>query len=223
MAKGSPDYWSTQSNFLSGLISAIKASITSGGELFGVMDSLDGKLDGVINLTDLKADMVTALANLLGIETSVETGGNLIAAIDILDGTMDGKLTLSELNSSSVKTNLDTTNTKLQTSITRLDTTILRLIDIIAVAGDTADNTETLTTLNYMDVSGCVVICEESQVEVTLIAHRNNTNSIRIYNSSTCGGSIMRYLTAGQIVKWGPVGSKITVSSSGGTQKLAVI
>ena len=77
--------------------------------------------------------------------TGLGSGSDLLDALDALDGTMDGKLTLSQLNTSSVKTNLDTSNTKLQTSIDKL---------ILAITQLTGIHTDTTDMINFATASG---------------------------------------------------------------------
>ncbi len=109
------------------------------------------------------------------------TGGDLLDALDALDGTMDGKLTLSELNTSSVKTNLDTSNTKLQTSIDKL---ILAITQLTGIHSDTTD----MIAYSSEDTSGSSI-----QSVVSLISSENVTrNLLKITNTSGESAGVSR-------------------------------
>jgi hypothetical protein len=71
MAKGSTDYWLTQSNFLPALIAQIKDAVIEGSALINRLDAIDGGLDGVINLDQLNSEECSLLGQLLGISESV--------------------------------------------------------------------------------------------------------------------------------------------------------
>ena len=124
--------------------------------------------------------------------TGLGTGSDLIDALDALDGTMDGKLTLSELNTSSVKTNLDTSNTKLQTSIDKL---VLAITQLTGIHSDTTDMIDFATDSGngYVYDDGWYLIASSNGRRISLAItasnpgtfSRNGTGSAGSFGSGT--------------------------------------
>ena len=102
MATGSTDYWFTQANFLSSLMSAVKDTLTPGGSLMTLLDSMDGKLDAAVDLSTLEAAQAAALTKLTGIEAGVIPIADIVTAVDNLDGKLDGSIDLTGLNADMV-------------------------------------------------------------------------------------------------------------------------
>ncbi|GAJ07924.1 unnamed protein product, partial [marine sediment metagenome] len=99
MACGSEDYWMTKGNFMVGIMQAMQVALGEDGALKLALDSLDGHLDGVIDLSALNDETVGLLAKLTGINTNLLTDSDLLKKLDNLDGKVDGKLDVSKLTS----------------------------------------------------------------------------------------------------------------------------
>jgi len=126
MATGSPDYWATRENRMNSIISAMAASIAEGGALVTALDSMDAKLDGVIDLGKLTNDETGLLAKLFTIDTVDGDGKNLLTKLDALDGKVDGQMDLSNLTNDETGLlaklfTIDTVDADGQNLLTKLD------------------------------------------------------------------------------------------------------
>lgn len=98
MASGSIDYWVTIDNWMYSLLTIVKDAVKENGLIQTAIDSMDGKLDGVVNLETLTEAQTVYLAKMFLTDTVDGNGKNLLTKLDSLDGAPDGKLDLTALN-----------------------------------------------------------------------------------------------------------------------------
>jgi hypothetical protein len=209
MAKGSPDYWVTQTNFLPNIISEIFDAVLAGNTYMAKLDSIDGKLDNQITLDGLNSSQCELLATLLGIPTAGFSDADLLAKLDALDGTMDGKLDLSQLNGSNVVSNLATCITHLSDIVSgistgtnpKLDTAITNLASVITA----------LTTGTNPKLDSAI-----TNLASVITALTTGTNP-KLDSAITNLASVITVLTTGTNPK---LDSAITALSSGTNPKL---
>lgn len=227
MAKGSADYWLTQSNFLPALVTTIKDALIENSALINKLDAIDSKLDGQITLTQLNSVQCDLLAKLTGIDTSLLTGSDLLNKLDILDGTMDGKLDLTQLNASSVKTNLDTVITNLVSTVnnlaslmTKMDTSISNLNTVVSTLATHTNKFDTLIakgveTYNVTVYTGCSVLAGAWPARTTIKITNTVAHTLCVYLTGDCSGEYIA-LTVNQFLISHFVGT-ISAKCLGGT------
>lgn len=180
MASGSEDYWMTQTRLIGNLLDQIYASLTAGGDLMTLLDLLDGKFDGTLDLDGLDTDITILLANLLGIETSVETGGDLITKLDNLDGKADGKLDLNALKTMDIFYDDGESKSRLELTIDKLTATVTNLATIITSLATINTTAAANRYANWGKVgSGYRTVSDDATSRsVTVRAHSNNSQNI---------------------------------------------
>lgn len=143
MATGSPDYWATRTNRMNSILAAIAASLEEGGALVTALDSMDGKLDGIVDLTKLSDDETGLLAKLFRIDTVDGDGKNLLTKLDALDGKIDGQMDLDKMEAMSIFFDSGASKPRLQLAVENLDGTIGTLItklgELVGIHSDTSD------------------------------------------------------------------------------------
>ncbi|GAI06436.1 unnamed protein product, partial [marine sediment metagenome] len=102
MSTGSPDYWATLDNRMNSILSLISASVAEGGALYNALDSMDTKLNGVVELAGLSEEQIVLLGKLFSVDTVDDDGRNLLTKLDALDGKIDGVMNLDKLETMTV-------------------------------------------------------------------------------------------------------------------------
>lgn len=165
MASGSEDYWSTTSRLLATLIEAIKASVSPGGTLISALDGLDGKLDGLLTVSELTDVQAVLLSELLDININLASGSDILNALDSLDGKMDSFITLEDITA---------VQAELLGKLTGIDTSLLtgsNLLDALDALDGKVDGRLTLAELNTSAVkSNLDIVCTRLNTTISYLS-----------------------------------------------------
>ena len=136
MASGSKDYWTTKDNWMYSLLTIVKEAVKENGLIHTALDSMDGKLDGVVNLETLTEAQTVYLAKMFLTDTVDGNGKNLLTKLDALDGVADGKLDLSQMQTFDIFYDSVAGKSRLEQSIAQL---VLTVEELVGVHSDTTD------------------------------------------------------------------------------------
>ena len=134
MPSGSKDYWSTKDNWLYSLLTIVKDAVKDGGLIQIALDSMDGKLDGFIDLATLTEAQTVYLAKMFLTDTVDGGGLNLLTKLDALDGVEDGRLDLSLMQTFDIFYDSVAGKSRLELSIDEL---VLAVAELVGVHTDT--------------------------------------------------------------------------------------
>ncbi len=134
MPSGSKDYWSTKDNWLYSLLTIVKDAVKDGGLIQIALDSMDGKLDGFIDLATLTEAQTVYLAKMFLTDTVDGGGLNLLTKLDALDGVEDGRLDLSLMQTFDIFYDSVAGKSRLEQSIDEL---VLAVAQLVGVHTDT--------------------------------------------------------------------------------------
>ncbi|KKN36643.1 hypothetical protein LCGC14_0771660 [marine sediment metagenome] len=130
MSSGSIDYWVTIDNWMYSLLTIVKDAVKQNGLIQVALDSMDGKLDGVIDLGGLTEAQTVHLAKMFLTDTVDGGGLNLLTKLDELDGVSDGVLDLNLLSTFDIFYDSVAGKSRLEVSIDKLILAITELTDI---------------------------------------------------------------------------------------------
>ena len=203
MATGSPDYWMTKNNMMNTVLSAIKDAVAEGGALCTALDSMDGKLDGVIDLYKLTDAETGLLAKLFTIDTVDANGKNLLTKLDALDGKIDGRMDLDKMELMSIFYNAGTSKARLQETVENLDGTIGTLKSSIDELVGVHEDTTKIVAYGEEDWTGtggeaaqCTVLVSDVNVKRNMLK-LTNTSAMAIRYARTAGGDYEGIILAG--------------------------
>lgn len=171
MASGSIDYWVTKDSWLYSLLTIVKDAVKEGGLIQIALDSMDGKLDGFVDLATLTEAQTVYLAKMFLTDTVDGNGLNLLTKLDLLDGVEDGKLDLNLLKTFDIFYDNATIESRLQSSIDQL---------ILAVAQLVGVHTDTTAMIDFAeeDYNG-----EATQVAWSLVSSVHATRNLLLVNN----------------------------------------
>lgn len=134
MTSGSKDYWVTIDNWMYSLLTIVKDAVKEGGLIQTAIDSMDGKLDNVVDLNTLTEAQTVYLSKMFLTDTVDGNGLNLLTKLDELDGVVDGKLDLSQMQTFDIFYDSVAAKSRLEVSIDKL---ILAVTQLTGVHTDT--------------------------------------------------------------------------------------
>ena len=180
MSSGSADYWITKDNWMHALLTVLRDALMDGGTIQTAIDSMDGKLDGLVDLSSLTDVDTGVLARVLGINTDQIDQATLITKLDNLDGVADGVLDLSGLNASLVTGGASTALKALNDSVDQMTLAVEKLIVVQTNTGEQlfVDHWAVDTSQDkILDLTSTNGVC----TFILMSAHPSNTANITFY------------------------------------------